>query len=92
MPETGAAQDLSAQFFDAAKEALSSVGKELNSNEEYELRQFIKRGAKRLEESDSYDYLMQVEKNLRTKLTQVATAQMSLKEILRKLCPMDPFC
>jgi hypothetical protein len=88
----GESYDLSAQFFNIVKDELASIGKSLSSSEESELRIFLSRGLRIIEQRDSYSYITEVENRLRAKVRSVASPNMSLRDILKKLCPMDPFC
>jgi len=83
-------QHMSDMFFETAILALAQKGKYLNDDEKEELGKYVSNAEKLIIQKnvDAFKF----NNDFRSRILEVATASLSIIEILKKLCPIDPIC
>lgn len=84
--------ELESYFFDIVVDELERRGKILTDSEISELKSFFNKGISRMK-NQPYEYWENVERDLKDKIDRIENVNsFSIRDILRKLCPLDPFC
>jgi len=87
----GALSDQEGYFLLIARSILEGNGVNVTKDDEGLIRNFLRQGVAQLI-TMSPSKLQIVEQDFTTKLSRVANPSLSVRDILRKLCPCNPFC